>query len=844
MRKNLLRILLVLSMIVPSPATAMGSVQVEDTIAGIDTQATVAGLGARESYELHLQSPAGEDIALPFQSTDSGEGRLTLPAKLILTAGTYHAFVRNGINQVAGPATFDVLPGRVDPARSSVTTDTVTLAADGLSEAIVTVSLADTFGNPLPGRPVEVLSSRSQDRIIPLNRDTDAYGQQHIAIRTTLGGDIVVRALDLLSGTPLQQTVHINAQGGQPVGGFTSDLSRYAPDSPAPAVAAPSPFRAQLIETAAAQTQIEDDGNDFVDDFVVSIEPKEPGVDDWVTLDVQAYYQQQLNTAFVGSPVTVYSPTDAGAELPLRELIQLPDGTRENRGKITFHGGSPGRAFVPQSVLFKETGTQVLRVEFRRSDGVLVTKDINVNVVGKNEIPNSRKIEVLAPRGGQKVEGEVTVQGIGPRYTTLSVYEISGGEEVELGSVALEEDQNFSVKVQLPDQEKYTLKVRDSTQRYESIAIDLERNPRNLPLTISFSPEVPQQGEGIVATVRSVPDLQEILLQFETELLTLTESAVSGTYSVFFQAPDAGDRPYTLSARSGDGTTSELNGTLQVQQPALTKVQNLRFEPGKGSIELRWDPVPGSHVTSYGVYVGTEPTSFGVARDTGEPTPGVTIEDLQSGIPYYVVVTAKSGELEGPPSDVLAAHTLGWTLEVKPRQRSLLLEYEAPSDMVVKEFTLEFWLTAGHATTVPVPGGEFRGSARKKSFVLPDLLDNGVTYSLRLTPIVINQDGTLREDPPMTGGGTPLAGNGFDLANGFDPSRIPPSDTLHSGAPATSDSGIPLPGWIALGVSIAGIALYLNHRRRLKQTHAFLRAMHRQYTGTRHDSHIQRDIRR
>lgn len=216
--------LAVLLLAFPVTAFALGTIQVSDAIAGFDTEAIVRGLPPGMRVQMHVLSPGNEDTTIPVTADAAGSARVMIPATLTGEPGIYRLLGISDDAPVTEQATFSTLTGRIDAKTSTITVQNPTLLADGNAMTLVTVTLRDAQGNPLPGRPVQLVGSRVQDRITPLRvqKETDTNGQQQFAIQTFTAGDITVRAMDLLSGTMLESAGRILAQAVPPIGGVAS----------------------------------------------------------------------------------------------------------------------------------------------------------------------------------------------------------------------------------------------------------------------------------------------------------------------------------------------------------------------------------------------------------------------------------------------------------------------------------------------------------------------------------------------------------------------------------------------------------------------------------------------
>lgn len=82
---------------------------------------------------------------------------------------------------------FTVTPDSVSATKSTITLDQVgPIAADGVASYVVTVTLKDQYGNPIPGIKPQFTSSISGDTLVQPSLVTDANGQSSGSITTTI----------------------------------------------------------------------------------------------------------------------------------------------------------------------------------------------------------------------------------------------------------------------------------------------------------------------------------------------------------------------------------------------------------------------------------------------------------------------------------------------------------------------------------------------------------------------------------------------------------------------------------------------------------------------------------
>lgn len=783
--------------LLPLPAVAAGQLIVHDSIAGLETYATINGFPANATVVLGLLTPSDE-VSLPAQTNTQGQATMMIPAALTKEAGQYAAFAKLNGARVTPDAAFVVLPDRVSAADSSIHTNTPTFDADGTATATVTVTLTDRFGNPLAGRPVELITSRSADRVRSLDDETDASGAQHFSVSTTQAGEIAVRALDVLSGQTLTQSLHLTAMQGR--GG--------------PPVVSRNPLTAQVSTTASTGE------DDEAVEFQMELRPSSPRIGQELDLFVTALREDgSVAQGYTRSP-SIWAPNDPEAIVP-------------GFGTLIFRKAENGEKYCPQCVTFTVPGPQSLIVEDTLSNGQTIRGEVRIDVASSPEYDQTRKIQVLSHRDHGKIaEANIVLEGIGPALANLLV---TGG----LQDTQAETDAKgmFSIPLALdPAYSEYTIRIRsidDSGQTgsslYDSGNLHLVRDNTGPEITFQFDPQEPVEGQDMQLNVSSEPDLPSVTVELGERTLTLSEDQDrKGTYSVLFLAPPAGDFQPAIIAVDEAGNRTEVRGILRVLPKGLPQVQNVRAQPGSTGIALTWDVLNEPNVTSYVVSVGTTENVSDTTLETDGTTTNVNVMGLQSGTIYYFAVAGKQGDITGEKSTIVSA-PFGPHLTITPGVGMLTLDWEYTDSTSVAEYLLEFSAEEGIYTnridiTAAEPGPD---GIRRQRFVLHDLLD-ATTYSLRFTPRATTTELLTILTTEHTA--TTLDANGFQPRDdtGTSPFDGAPSNDLHSGAPSIPDSGLPA-YTLAIIALIAVAVFFLRRRGQKKATQAFLQQMQSRY---------------
>lgn len=833
MRKHIS--LLALLVLVPQIAISAGVLQIPDTIAGLGTSLTFRGAMAQTPVAVTVIPPYGPEIALEGTADAGGTVNLRIDGKDTEVSGRYAVTARA---EEGTPVTgnFEVSPDSVDALSSVIETSGDVLSANGTDEMTVRAVIRDRYGNPVPSRRIELISSRPSDTVGALTGETDDRGEQLFSVRATEPGVMSLRAMDLLSGKLIGSSVELYAEAAFAVGGnaYTGATSRamlasaYAPSANygynyRPSTLAGRQFYGQLGSTF-----------DVVHHFEIILDRgvKEVAVYDPLSLEIHAVDRNGNVVEDYTGTVQIFT-TDPEALLP-SEVRFTPGDFGIKRLSLSLRFQTPGE---PNAI---GEPTHVIRVE---ESGTCASPSAAGCVFGELEVivggggsstDPERSIDVTSPTNDGTVSNEaITVEGKGPPFINL---EVLGGANDAVGET--DSDGRFSIPVLLDSrQTDHTLRVRDASGRFDSgnIRIKLDKSAPEIG-EVTFDPAEPEEEASVTAVVQAEPGLASVTLVIDEEEIALTESrTASGTYAGVFEAPAAGNTMVIVRALDGAGNTAEARVQLTVKPQALPIVTGLRATAKIEQVDLTWTPVSSEDVEGYRIYVGSETGNYSSYLDSPDQRGGATVGGLKPGTTYYFAVTAIAGDRESKEkSDEATATALGLTLDVTPQDGGLMLEWSSlDSDIPLSSFILEYGVEAGNLTEKRTLNGDLR------AYALRDLL-NDVTYLLKLTPVTTTGD--LLEDLAAEGSGTP-SGTGIGFRpTPVDPApfpiagttgggrQIPPSGTVHSGAPSTPGVGLPPIAWWIAG-SLAAVAFYIHWQRRktMQMTLQFLQSMETQY---------------
>lgn len=146
-----------------------------------------------------LSSSRGAVDAISAPSGTSDPTGVVTFAVTSTTAGpaSFTAFEPADAVTVLAPGVVTFVAGPAVDARSTLGVSPAAVVADGVTTAIVQVTLADAHGNPTPGRTVTLASSRgASDAISAASGLSDGAGRVSFAVRSTVAGTSTFTAVD------------------------------------------------------------------------------------------------------------------------------------------------------------------------------------------------------------------------------------------------------------------------------------------------------------------------------------------------------------------------------------------------------------------------------------------------------------------------------------------------------------------------------------------------------------------------------------------------------------------------------------------------------------------------
>ena len=791
---------------------------VEDGIAGLAVMLRISDYEANSSYNLVIQPPFGNAIILPVQTTDRGNATAHVSGDKTTVAGMYSAYMEQEGTRIGQVQQFAVLTDSLSTSHSTVEADTARIEPNSRDQAIVSVILRDKYDNPLPNRPVSLISSRGSDTVTPVTSETDETGAQTFTLTSSAQGTIVLRALDLLSGDVLASELTLQAGQAQASVPTATGYPGQAGYYPYPVY--PFGYGYPLAGNLLGQVS---QSFGALAGFEISA-PTLLDVNEDATMNIRAV-DSSGNTVEDYTGTVLLTSTDPSAFLPLN-------------GSIPFSASNLGEKTLTLGLRFKQPGLQTLRAVDSSNNSVL--GELDVQVQGRQTNNAIQTITITSPAPEEVLrDNRVIITGQGPEFINFSVIEIIDGQEIVLvDSAGTTADGDFSVAVTLdPLTEAHTLQIRDSFGGNESTQITIYLDTMGPMLQeVFYEPTEPIAGEPVTVQVQSDIDAS-LSLQFADQNIDLTGDN-AGRFRATFTAPAAGEYQVNLLATDPLGNVSEETTNLLVKEPPpppLPAIANIRTEAGRGEITLEWDPITDIEFDAYAIYVGSSPDNFPNRLLGDKNIPNAIIGELDRAKPYYFYVTAVRDEEESEEFEVISDTTLGLKLDIIPDDSMLRLDWNVlKSDVPISAFYLDYGIEPENYSEQRTLNGDIR------QFELMDLINN-VTYYLQITPL--DQAGRPINELVAFGEGTP-----YSALPGFRPaaSEVPPFTYVQGSVrpsapplqqqeplpiPQNTDTGSNLPlGWIATGILAVASMLWFYQRRQRKSHTQFLQMMQERYS--------------
>jgi len=616
--KTLVAGLVALVLLAPSAVADFLPVQVyaTDTVAGYPASLRTSLIDPNRDVRFVVEKPDGGVVQLPAQADLEGIARTDFYGHQTKLAGTYKAAVVYSGSATSSPQTlFTVYPDTISVSQSSLRS-TLQMVDAGMEVTFLVTTLYDQYRNPISDHHINLISSRSEDRIEVLQAGvTDKNGRANFKVSSKYPGVSVFTAVDTTANMILEDR---------------EEVVFVAPAAPA---AVQSPFAANLLAASIGGNGETLPGP--VDHFDIEGLPSTAKVGQELSMTVVARDKSNNVAKNYTGTIIISVPDDENAILP-------------NSGEYTFKASDQGQFTFDLSLIFSKLGRQAVQVLDKS----------NFKIVGEHQLeivplqsvvpgPYSSTLMIKSPTDGAELGTNLIIlTGQGNENINLKVFD----NDVKVGDTETDGDGFFSFEAKNLESGSHTFyAMSDGGDVSRSITIRIDTIA---PVLNSFSidPEgnvVP--GDQATITVQSEPGLQEAKIRLQGVLEPLQESVSEpGTYSATVVVPvNAGNFPVDVILVDSLSNKAELlnKGTITVASPEATtppQVQGLTGTPGDTAVQLTWESVQNHDrpIQHYRVYYGLTFDALDLSADTQDATLQWELRDLSNDRQYFVGVKA------------------------------------------------------------------------------------------------------------------------------------------------------------------------------------------------------------
>ncbi|MDD4351867.1 MAG: PKD domain-containing protein [Candidatus Gracilibacteria bacterium] len=322
----------------------------------------------------------------------------------------------------------------------------------------------------------------------------------------------------------------------------------------------------------------------------------------------------------------------------------------------TFSEEDAGEKTFDLSFTLVEAGEHTITVS--DDDDLLVFGEITLTVVGASVSTDTADLPViLTPSDGEVLNSaEVDIAGTSSANTEVSIYDgtiLKGTAETDAAG-----NFSFTTDALFDGTHTFTVQVESGgeTLTSEEIQVTVDTTAPIIQ-DVSLEPRSPSPGERVTVSVETETSVDEVKVVIDQRTVTLSEDAVTGSYSGNFIAPDsAGDYAIDVEVtdRSGNTDTYYDQATLTVAGTAALNA-SATASPTAGIAPLTVNFSTGT-AASYswnfgdGSAVSSEQNPSHIYQTPGVYTATVTVTSVDGATDSSTVaINVSSGAVTAPP---------------------------------------------------------------------------------------------------------------------------------------------------------------------------------------------------
>lgn len=636
------------------PAASI-EVSVLDSVAGYGTVLRASKISPGSEVVFMVQQPNGNQLFFDSIADRNGVASYELNDYSTRVAGTYYASVEFKIFKRPGaPTAFRIFPDTVSPSRSSFESDSSIVRVGFGQKPKLNVILTDSYGNPISGHEVRILSSRPSDLVsaAPGRAITDSTGFSQFEISSDNPGVSVFTAYDLTAEVVLERRIQIIFSNSPLLdsSSFDSSLNGVGGDD----------------ELLVAADELSDDSSDgssgdsspvafatgnVVQTFEFEEIPEKIYKNEPVSLTVTTYdSEKNVVSGYKGKVhFSVISDNANAATLP--EDYQFEE---KDLGKHVFTLGFQ----------FQQDGEYQLKVHDTTNDKIFGEAKITVSGSKDSAAPSAPSVKLTSPGNGKSGDNTQTLTGTGPAGKDIKFFD----NNIEIGKITAGVDSKFDFTTPALTDGQHVFYAAAMNEKgailgtSDKVTVTIDATPPTIT-SIAVDPNTDvSAGDPLQVSIVSEENLTKASLSLEGTLYDLTvDLEKPDTYSVAVPAPDApGEYSFTvyLTDELGNEISYDDQGSFTVAGSGKpSEVSNFEAFPANGRVNLVWGAAEDdSGINHYRIYYGTSSENLDQQVDTNSSNTTWYVPNLENGLSYYFQVAAVDTEnQEGERSSVLTA---------------------------------------------------------------------------------------------------------------------------------------------------------------------------------------------
>lgn len=605
-----------------------------DTIAGYPAHIYSSRTLADKNVIFKILKPDGTELSIPVLSDSSGIAEFDMYDFHTQKAGNYKVAAKIEGGEFSDPYSFKIYSDEVSDYNSKIDASKLIANSDGIDKIYITVTLTDKYNNPVKDHSVEVISSRSEDKIQKLSSKafTDDEGKMIFAVSSVKKGISVYSFLDSTNNIVLTKRLEIAYTPLQNAGGFVE--TAYAQEGVVSKLSFAN-LPANILPNADVP-------------FTLSALDSEDGV-------VQNYSGTVHFSAEGSNSVYAKLPNDYSFD------IDLDGGVKQFSG--------PNSLNFSQSGVYTVVATDLTDFTIRGTAEILVGTSGVQTTIPLQPSASTTETNITSPTPGIYGDKQLAVSGTAPTGAeTVQIFD----NDVNIGTTPVADNLTFTYQPSL---------LQDGQHEIFAVALDSGGSiidaSDEVVFTIDTTPPAVQNIKFTPSTGIKTGDIIDIIVTSDTPvaqgavvfnidiaelepdpndtnryLASIQAPLEPGTYPIdVILVDDLGNEGSYEDVAVVDITESgsaSITGTTD-SEPEVTPpadenpgdVFGVSSSPSDLRVTLTWQPATDDKgIKNYKIYYGLSAANLNMTVNTLDDKTAWYIPNLQNGSEYFFAVSA------------------------------------------------------------------------------------------------------------------------------------------------------------------------------------------------------------